>query len=293
VNIENPKPNPANASIHFDMPREKYDAIKRMHWSKLKALAKSAAHLRHLMTEKDEDTEARKLGRVRHIAIFEPERFEEDVAVWEGGRRYGDEWEAFREEHEGKEIIKDEHAQEIRTLANAVRSDATAKKYVSGGRGEVTVLWTHVVPAIAGLPELRIDCKARIDFVANIGALVDVKTTRDASPEGFGRECWRYKHHVQAAMYRDAYEAATGRRLPYFLVAAESTAPYVVQVYRVPDPILEMGQQEYRALLERYGHCRAESTWPGYFDGEGELALPRWAMPFDEDAGGMGLEFAE
>ena len=32
--------------------------------------------------------------------------------------------------------------------------------------------------------------------------VIDVKTTSDASPEGFGKSSWNLGYHVQAAFYR-------------------------------------------------------------------------------------------
>jgi hypothetical protein len=109
--------------IHYDVPRaEVYDAIDRMHWSKLKILGRSPAHLRHAMTAGFEDSNARKLGRVRHIATFEPERYAAQVAVWRGGVRRGKEWDAFKRKNmpSARSSPRTEDL-ECRTLAEAAR----------------------------------------------------------------------------------------------------------------------------------------------------------------------------
>lgn len=267
--------------VHFDVPREDYDAIDAVNWSRLKMIGKSPAHYRHNLLTPSKDTDARKRGRAVHMAVFEPERYLSATIVWDAGRRHGRKWDAFVEKNEGKDILTAAEARAVQDLANAIRSDATAEKYVSGGRAEVTVLWE----------ESGIRCKGRLDFAANCGALVDIKTTRDASPEGFGREVWRYQYHVQASWYRHGWEKATGTRLPFVFVAVEADPPHVVQVYRVPEPIMDLGTERWTALLEHLAFCRQESRWPGYFDGEGELELPRWAtsFPADDDVSDLGL----
>ncbi len=152
-------------------------------------------------------------------------------------------------------------------------------KYFAGGKTEVTVLWTHVVEPVAGLAGYSIDCKCRIDFLSNIGAIADLKTTTDASPEKFGRHAFNLEYHVQAAMQVDGYKAATGITLPYVWPVVETSTPYVVQVYDALPEQLELGRIRYRGLLDQLNVCREESDWPGYAKSSMALQLPRWAIP--------------
>ena len=268
--------------IHYDVPREDYDRIDRMNWSRLKVLGRSPAHFRHALLNGREDTNALKLGRVRHIAIYEPERYAASVVVWKDGIRRGKAWDAFRRKHADREIITEAEDAAIKAFQVAVRGDETAARYLSGGRAEVTVLWTDRATGI--------DLKARLDFVSSAGAIIDLKSTRLASPDGFAKEAWRYSYHVQAAIYSEGYEAASGGVLPFKFVAAESDAPHVTQVYGVPEAVLDVGREEFHALLEHYAFCRRESKWSGYFDGEAELELPRWAVSFSDEEGIDGLD---
>lgn len=277
---------------HF--PWGEYNLLNRVNFSSLKWMGKSPAMYRHKLLEKaPKDTDQRKLGRATHLATLEPERFRSDCVVWTEGRRAGNVWKAFKEANVGRELLREKEHDHCLAIQRAVRADATAAKYLAGGRGEVSMFWTHKVQAIGGLSGYEMKCKGRIDFEAELPAIVDLKTTRDASPEGFSREAWNYRYHTQAAYYVDGYEAITSNRLPYIIVAVESAAPYVVQVYRVPDAILDLGREEYRDLLDRLNFCLSNSKWPGYADGELELTLPRWAAPTgaDEDITGLDLDF--
>lgn len=262
------------------MSREAYDLIDALNFSSLKHLLQSPAHFRHAQLHPQKDSDAKKLGRCIHLAALEPEQFKRACVVWDGGTRRGKEWDAFKKKHAGREILKPDELEHVVAVAAAVRADATAARYLAGGQSEASLLWLD--------KRLGLECKARVDFIANCGALVDLKTTRDASQEGFGRECWRYHYQTQAAWYSDGYFAATGKRLPYFLVAVEVEAPHVVQVYRIPDGVLELGREEYQGLLDTLVACRASNSWGGYAPGEQLLSLPRWAAPVDELAE-MGL----
>ena len=90
--------------------------------------------------------------------------------------------------------------------------------------------------------------------------------------------------YVQAAMYVDGVEAVTGKRLPYLVLAVENTAPFVSQVYAVPDALLERGRREYRDWLGALAACREHKVWPGYATGPVELVLPKWAKDPTEEA---------
>lgn len=266
----------------FHMPRERYDEIRdRVNFSTLKAIHRSPAHYAHNLVQPFEDTDPKKLGRAIHMAVLEPERYERAVAVWDGGTRRGKDWDRFKEENVGRELLTEREAEQCEAVQKAVRADPLALRYLSDGVAEATMLWS--------LDGVR--CKGRLDYDAPT-AIVDLKTTRDASPDGFGKEVWRYRYHTQAAWYLDGYVAAGGPVKPYILISVESEAPHVVQVYRLPQVALDLGREEYREWMKRLAECRLSGKWPGYFDGEGEVQLPRWAVDFalEDDIRALDLE---
>lgn len=276
------------------LARGEYERIDAINFSTLKHIAKSPRHYQHSLLSSGPDSAAKKGGRVVHIAAFEPELFNSSVAVWHGGRRAGAEWKAFQQANAGLELVKEDEHERYLLIQEAVQRDPIAAKYLVGAQAEMTAQWTHELPSIGGLPGVVLPCKGRIDAITP-GAILDLKTARDGSPSGFGKSVWNYRYHVQAAFYVDGVFAATGRRLPYVMIVAENVEPFVVQVYVVPERILNIGREEYRLMLERLAFCRAENAWPGYAESELELDLPKWAAPDDddEDVTGLGLELGE
>lgn len=269
------------------MPREEYDQIQAENWSKLKHLARSPAAYSYRAANPEHDTAARKVGRAVHLAVLEPERFADSVAIWDGGRRYGKEWNAFVSANAGKELLKRDEFRQCMALQTAVRSDPVAAPHLMRGAAEQTVLWTDEVTGIK--------CKARTDWLNDV--LADLKTTRDASPDGFARESWQYRYHTQLAFYSDGLRAAGERERPVLIIAVESAPPYPVVVYRLGEELLQHGREEYRELLSRLKGLRElgpEAFATGYATCELDLALPRW-MRHDEDGDleGLGLEFGD
>ena len=282
----------APKGVRFDVPREEYDRIARTNWSRLKHILRSPAHYRHALLQQHHGTEAMKVGRAAHLAVLEPDLYQQQVAIWDGGIRRGKDWDGFRRKHEGREILKLDQHELCLALSAAVRANPDAARYLSAGKSEVTVQWQATAPEMGGLPGYNIPCKARLDYVNPTLAHVDLKTCRDASPTGFGLAAARMRYHVQAAFYSDGYEAATGVRLPYVLIAVETEPPHVVAVYRVLDEQIDVGREVYRDCLSRLAFCTRENTWDGYATGEQSLVLPQWAVPHDdEDVTELGLEF--
>lgn len=279
----------------YDMQREDYDRLSGfVNWSTLKHMAKSPAHYRQALMTPPQDTDSLKRGRVIHLATFEPDQLGARCAVWTGGARRGKEWDAYRAKHAGKEIVTEADWDEVSQIQRAVHSSALASKYLSGGRAEATMIWTLSTPDLGAVPGWTLKCRGRPDFIANCGALVDLKTSRDASPDGFLGLSAKYRYHAQAAFYVDGYEALTGKRLPYILVAVETESPFAVTVFELDETALEVGRQHYRELLDRLAVCMRDNHWPSYSDGIVSLGLPRWAMPYDEeDSDDLGLVFPE
>ncbi len=267
------------------LSREEYDAITdRVNFSTLKWMEKSPAHYHHQLTARDDkDTDARQRGRVVSLAVYEPEKFRSECVVFDGKSRRGKEWEAFVDKHPDSEILTEAAHETVIAISKAARSCPMAAPYISGGKGEQTLLWTHVVPDMGAVPGYSVKCKGRLDFIANVGAIVDLKNSRDASPIGFGLQVINFFSDVQAAFYVDGYRAATGVLLPYVIVAVEPVAPYVTQVYRLPEAVLQRGREKYMGWLDRRNACLRDNNWGGYADAPIELELPRWAMPVADD----------
>jgi hypothetical protein len=272
--------------VYPDLPRERYDELDgRVNFSTAKAMGKSPAHYAHALTHRSPDTEPRKMGRLAHLAVFEPAVYARTVRTSELNRNSN----AFKDflemaVLEGCEVIKEADHRRLMSISDAVRKHPVAGRYASGGQSEVTLLWTHRAAAMGALPGYELDCRARLDHLKLDEFVSDLKVVRDASPDGFGRACCDYRTFTQAAEYSDAVEALTGKRLPYYLLAVENFAPFAVQVYQVPQPILDMGRDEYRGWFDRIHACRRDNRWPEYAEGVLELGLPRWAMPQDDDS---------
>ena len=253
------------------MTDAEYRAIEACNFSTLKHMSRSPAHYRWAVDAIKSDTPAMRLGRCVHMAILEPARFEREVAVWEGDRR-GNAWKDFQAANEGREILKTVEHVECRTMASVVREHPIAGPLLDMMTSpEHVVTWDH--QGVDG----AIRCKGRLDGWHPSG-IIDIKTTRDASPEGFCRQSAANAYHAQAAMYLDGARANKLNAEVYHIIAVENVEPYAVAVYEVAGETLTTGRELYWLWLDRVQQCRAKGAWPGY-PLSAQLQLPRWNQP--------------
>jgi exodeoxyribonuclease VIII len=204
----------------------------------------------------------------------EPEVFARSVIVCPEGidRRTSAgkaDWAAFELEAEGREIITNEEGAKLAAIRDAVRSHPAAAKALAGSPViEQSIFWD----------EDSISCRCRPDCVTEKGVIVDLKTTRDASPDGFARSVAQYRYHVQAAFYSDGYKAAFGEAPRGFVfIAVETEPPYLVAVYVASETMTSRGRIEYQTDLDTFRECLASDCWPGYSSSPLTLDLPKWA----------------
>lgn len=253
-----------------------YAAIDAVNWSKLKRMLVSPLHYKHALAEPpEEETDPMRVGRATHTAIFEPQKFATDVAVWMGGRRFGREWDFFNLEHAGKTVLTMEQASRVVKIRDAVRNHRLVAPHLVRGQAEQILTWTD--------PETRLALKCRIDW-HTMGTILDLKTARNAlDPRAFASDAYRLGYFHQLAFYQRGVAANFGGTNPIALiVAVETVGPHDVAVYRIASHALHAVNAEIDQLLLCLKECMASQHWPGKHTEELELTPPAWATALDE-----------
>lgn len=170
-------------------------------------------------------------------------------------------------------VLSQEQWDQLMAMRDSVMDHPAARALLTAkpGVAEQSVYWVDPVTG-----EL---CRCRPDFWRIDDIIVDVKTTDDASPEGFAKSIANWRYDVQDPFYRDGIKIATGRDIRGFVfLAVEKKAPYAVGVYVLDPESIELGRLQYRADLNRYAECKAASQWPGYGDKIQTISLPKWHL---------------
>jgi exodeoxyribonuclease VIII len=229
--------------------------------------------------EPRKETTAMAVGTAIHTAILEPDTFgERYVILPEGLDRRTTAGKASYEAvisqacATGAEVISANDAAKVLKIAAYAHAHPVAKAMFSDGKAEQSVFWTD--------DETGVLCKCRPDWLlgGENPAVLDVKSTLDASPDEFARSAFKWRYHVQAAWYLDGVEAATGLKPDSFMfLAVEKEAPFASAYYYADDDMIRAGRAEYRRALRVYADCLASGKWTGYTPKLLPLGLPKWA----------------
>lgn len=261
--------------IYPNISHDDYHAHPAVSKSGLDRLEQSPAHFRAYLDGEDKDTDAKRIGRLCHMAILEPERFKVEAVVTPDINRRTNagraEWEDWQKLHVGCEIIKDQaEADMLRRIQDSILSHKTAGALLSyQGQAEVSAFWTDQETGVA--------CRCRPDKVLGGGVIIDLKSAKDASPRGFSKAVADHRYHVQQAFYLDGFTAAGGYADTFIFVAFEKEPPFAVCCHQLQSEDVEAGRMAYRRNLETLARCRAENYWPAYADDIVQITLPAWA----------------
>lgn len=261
-----------------------YADIEAVNWSSLKHMRESAMLYRYRLSVPSEETEPMRLGRAVHTLVFEPAKFNAEYVIWEGGRRAGKEWEAYKAEHVDATILREQDAEMVTELAEAIRRHPLVQPYLDGGEFERPITWTD--------PDTGLPCKARPDWLLRSRrALLDLKSCVCAEGRRFGAVAARLGYHCQLAHYKNGVTHGLGwAPEKTLIVAAEKDAPHDVSVFEVGPDELYFGMEEVAELLRKVKVCRQTGIWPGRYLEEQALQLPAWvSMDDEEDPEAMGL----
>lgn len=223
-----------------------------------------------------EETPAMALGTAIHSAVLEPEKFAADYLLMpkldrrtKDGKAAYEDFTAQAEEN-GQTLISPDDYRACTTIAAQLRQNPAAAVLFENGKAEQSAFWTD--------RETGVLCKARPDWLRH-GAVLDVKSTDDASPSGFQRSVLKWRYHVQAAWYLDGIHQATGVPPGAFIFCVfEKAPPYAAAFYYADNDMLELGRREYRRCLRLYADCLNSGNWHGYAPQILPISLPVWVL---------------
>lgn len=280
----------------LDMPFADYLAVEAFSNSDMRLLARSAWHWKNRVPV--QQTRPMLCGSLAHCAQLEPHALEdryvftpEDMprrpteAQWnaaksnESSQAAKARWKEFLDGVGSREIVTAQEFAITQMQLAALAADPDIATLLATGYSECSIFWID--------EETGVYCKGRPDHVHPVDKhhvkLLDLKSTVDESPNGFGRTAARLGYHRQAVHYTAGFEAATGLKVQEFVLAAVTSAPPVLAVpYILPDDLAEQARDERRELLELYARCQREDRWPTYGTGYQLLQFPAYALRSSE-----------
>jgi exodeoxyribonuclease VIII len=176
-------------------------------------------------------------------------------------------------------VLEPEEWDQLMSMRDAVMAHPMARALLTGkpGKAEQSVYWIDEKTGVL--------CRCRPDFWREDNIIVDLKTTEDASPEGFAKSIANWSYDTQDAFYTDGVLAATGKPLRAFVfLAVEKSARVVdgqalgVGVYQLDEAGRAIGRAKYQEDLAVYAQCAKSNIWPCYGDKITPISLPAWHL---------------
>lgn len=292
----NARPDTRPMGLIMGMSFEDYHQVEAFSATGMRLLSRSPWHFKNRVPVVP--TRPMLNGSLAHCAILEPDAMAQRYIVvpedapkrpteaqWnakksnESSQIAKEWWAAFGEEAAGKVIVRAEDYAVTRAQLAAVAADPEIAGYLASGYSEASVFWIDEATGVY--------CKARPDWVHELDerrvVLMDLKSTQDESPEGFGRTTARMGYHRQSAHYTAGFEKVTGLKVERFVFAAVSSAlPVLAVPLLLPEDFAEQGRDEVRELLALYARCQQTDVWPSYGTGCLEMAIPAYANRSNE-----------
>jgi hypothetical protein len=298
--------------VHREVAYADYHRWEAASNSRLTLLAQSPAHLKAYLDGYGRgDTPATLLGRAIHTAVLEPDTFDSRYIIAEqctANTKDGAQcknmglnftalgWRCGIAAHNkdvpislvsDKVVISPEDRTTCVGIRDSVYAHPAAKALLAGitpQSAELSLVWND--------PDTGILCKARPDYCTEAiagGALVDLKSTIDASKRGFERAIFQHGYHRQGVHYLDGAEENQIDVAHFIFIACEKVYPFAAAVYRMRDDVVVWGRQDIQPLRRRYAACLDSGLYPAYSDQVEDIALPPYAYGQIEEAIANGV----
>lgn len=229
----------------FNMTDEEYFALPAVSQSDVKNALESERKFfenwaGNLNKVSKEPTDAMLFGSALHCLVLEPEEFKSRFNVLpEGTNLRTNAGKAIRDEMlaTGKPLLKSEQMEELYEIAKSVRNNVRVEKMLNNTVKEQAIVWFD--------EEYGVWCKAKADMV-NHHYLADLKTTEDASAEGFNSSVVKYGYHIQDTWYMRGMRALNKPHQAFMFVAVEKKPPYLVCTHVLDDTYRVIAEEQIR-----------------------------------------------
>lgn len=215
------------------------------------------------------------IGTAVHIAILEPEKFDESVLKCGKSRTTSLYRELKKTKKENQIIITDKEYDICLRSRDSVHSKSECNKVIASDFGQ------SEMSAFAKDPVTGVKMKTRPDRVI-IGEksdiLVDLKTTQSADEDSVIRSISRYGYHIQEAFYRHVWSLATKKSITRFLfLFVEKEPPFACCLYEIPKPFVDEGVACMKKALREYKDAEVNGVYKDYPNEIITLDVPHWA----------------
>lgn len=267
----------------LNLSNVKYHSLKK-YWSStalkyLKSTSPEHFFAKYILdSEPVKQTQAMLLGSLVHSLILTPDEFDKEYFVMPDldlRTKIDKERKAqLVSANPGKIPVEQEMYDKARAMFDSASKNPQITELIGPAQKELSYFWE--------CPFSGLNFRAKIDALGPMG-MVELKTAQDASLEGFQRQVFNMNYDLSLVHYQKGIHAyrGFGGLIPAYFVVIESEAPYVTQVYKASDVLMELGHDKWLEAVSKLETGVKQKEWPGYYakDEVIEIFPPAWAMP--------------
>ena len=251
--------------IFHDVPMQEYRDWEELSQSQVK---KAWQSIRHFTTPFGSETQSMKIGSIFHQMILEPHLDD----YWIVGPAFKKNTKVYKEwladQKEGITIITEAEHYDLQAMKDSVMSSRKARMILDA-------IQDVEVSARGAIESLPFNMKARADGLTK-PAVVDLKTTVNASKESFSKSIDMFRYDVQGSCYSQAFD-----KEGMVFICVENKAPFNCAVYELDQDAMETGAYILDICcrrIEQYLQDGIASSYQNELDNEIEtIGLPGWA----------------
>lgn len=206
------------------------------------------------------DREAFRFGSAFHCLNNEPHLFRETYHVCPFDGRRGQDWDKERARAGGKIILMQKEFRCLEVMTKKLWLHPEASDLLTGAQFEMTYFSRD--------HETGVLKKCRVDAIKQMARKVvsDLKTTQDASPEQFRRDCFNFLYRISAAYYLEIVSEFYDELInDFYLIPCEKEEPHEVTDYRVDDESIAAAGDDIRNVLRKIAELKQNpKVWRGY-----------------------------
>lgn len=179
-------------------------------------------------------------GRAYHVAMLEPNEFNDKVKVFDSATRTTKGYKEFKASNpNAPTIILQKEYDKIMRMQDVLFSHSEVRDLlVAEGEREIANAWQD--------DDTGVFCKGKADY-RHDSVLIDLKTTGDGSFNGFSGSCMKYGYDRQSAFYSDGFGCND-----FIFITQEKEMPYNVNIFYTSNKFISRGRSEYKDLLDTY-----------------------------------------
>lgn len=240
----------------------------------------------------EKDTDATDWGSDFEELVMYPER-QENVFVlppdnYTNSKGVSEEWtwrsstcRKWRTEQEkaGKRVIDPDTWTQLHNALKFFWANAEIREFVKLCKKQVMVeaRYEDKETGLAIPLKCLIDLVPPADHPVFSHELADLKTGTNGEPFTWRRDIFKYWLHVQAALYLDAWNKATGEeRTGFRHPMSESGPPWECTPYALTADYITLGRMTYIEALKDYAKCLKTGHWPGYLSDPNVQVIDGW-----------------